>query len=130
MSSVNKTFLIGNLGRDPEIRTTKNGTKVANFSLATQRRVKQGDKWDNVTDWHNVTCYAKTAEVCEKFLLKGKQVYVEGSLRTDSWEKDGNRHSKTVVVAQNIQMLGKRDEGKSDSRATKESDYSSEDIPF
>lgn len=134
MPSVNKVMLIGNVGRDPEIRTTNKGVKVANFSIATQRRVKQGDdKWDNVTDWHNITAYAQSAEICEKYVSKGKQIYVEGNLRTDSWEKDGKRHSKTVIVSNNIQLLGKKEDSKKSSPSpapAKSADYSDEDIPF
>lgn len=131
MGSINRVFLIGNLGKDPEIRTTKSGTKVSNFSLATQRRTKQDEKWESVTDWHNVTCYAQTAEICEKFLSKGKQVFVEGMLREDRWERDGKRHSRVVVVANNLQLLGKReDSGKGSPASEVKSDYSDEDIPF
>lgn len=132
MGSLNRVMLIGNVGGDPEIRATNKGIKVANFSVATQRRIKkESDKWDSVTDWHNITAYAQSAEICEKYVSKGKQIYVEGNLRTDSWEKDGKRHSRTVIVAQNIQLLGKREDSNKDSPAPiKKSDYSSEDIPF
>jgi single-strand DNA-binding protein len=131
MSSVNKVLLIGNVGRDPEVRTTTKGVKVVNFSMATQRRVKQkDDKWESLTDWHNITAYAKSAEICENYVFKGKQIYIEGSLRTDSWEKDGKKHSKTVVVANNIQLLGKKESDKKEAPAPAKTDYSDEDIPF
>lgn len=132
MSSVNKVMLIGNVGRDPEVRTTTKGIKVVNFSMATQRRVKQkDDKWESLTDWHNITAYAKSAEICEKYVTKGKQIYVEGNLRNDNWEKDGKRHSKVVIVINNIQLLGKKEESKNDlSAPVKKSDYDDSDIPF
>ena len=130
MGSINKCLLIGNAGRDPEVRTTTKGTKVVNFSLATSRRAKEGDDWKNVTTWHNITAYAQTAEICEKYITKGSQVYVEGSIRDDSWEdKDGKRHNKTVIIANNIQLLGKKDDNKPNLEV-KKTDYSDKDIPF
>lgn len=133
MASVNRVLLIGNVGKDPEIRSTAKGTKVANFSLATQRRIKKDEDWENVTDWHSITAYSKSAEICEKYITKGKQVFVEGSLRNDSWEgKDGRRQSKTVIIVNNLQLLGKREDSKRDSSPATEAkpDYSDEDIPF
>jgi single-strand DNA-binding protein len=111
MSSVNKVILIGNLGKDPEIRYINENTPVANFSLATTEsyKDKNGQRQD-ITEWHNIVAWRSLAEISEKFLKKGKQIYVEGRIRTRSWDdKDGNKRYTTEIVAETIQMLGKRE---------------------
>ncbi len=109
---INKVLLIGNLGSDPQMRYTPNGTAVANFSLATNESYtdKDGNRQEQ-TEWHRIVAWAKLAEICGQYLTKGKQVYVEGKLRTRSWEQDGVKRYTTEVVAQNIQMLGSRQDG-------------------
>ena len=106
--SVNKHILIGNLGKDPEVKTLENGTKVANLSLATTHKYK-GEK---ETDWHNVVAFGKSAEVIEMFVTKGSRLYVEGRSRTRVWDdKDGNKRYTTEVVGNQMQMLGRRGSG-------------------
>jgi|TARA_B100000795_G_C22801093_1_gene441958 single-strand DNA-binding protein len=112
MAGVNKVILIGHLGKDPEVRHLENGTAVANFTLATSEsyKDKQGNRIDQ-TEWHNVIVWRGLAEVAEKFLKKGSQVYVEGKLRTRSWEdQTGNKRYTTEIVADNFTMLSKKDE--------------------
>jgi single-strand DNA-binding protein len=111
MASVNKVILVGNLGRDPEIRYTQQGTAVANFSLATTDRFKnRGGEMQERTEWHRIVAWDKLAEICGQYLAKGRQVYIEGRLQTREWEdKDGNKRSTTEIVAQTMQMLGRRE---------------------
>ncbi|MBU0513641.1 MAG: single-stranded DNA-binding protein [Proteobacteria bacterium] len=109
--SVNRVTLLGNLGRDPEIRYTTDGRAIANFTLATSERFKDKDgEWQEKTEWHRVVFFGRTAEVCGEYLHKGKQVYVEGRLQTRKWEKDGEDRYTTEVVGQNLQMLGRVDD--------------------
>jgi single-strand DNA-binding protein len=113
MAGVNKVILVGNLGRDPEVRYTQGGTAVANFTLATTDRFKNRDgEWEDRTEWHRVVFFGRTAEVCGEYLHKGKQIYVEGRLQTRKWEdRDGNERYTTEVVGDRMQMLGRADEG-------------------
>lgn len=109
--SVNKVILIGNLGRDPEIRYLPSGQTVANFSVATTERFKGRDgQMKDQTEWHNVVVYGKQGELCGQYLKKGRQVYVEGRLTTRSWDaKDGSgKKYRTEVVALRVQFLGGR----------------------
>jgi single-strand DNA-binding protein len=109
--SVNKVILVGNLGRDPEVRYLPSGQSVANFSLATTERFKGRDgQMKDQTEWHNIVVYGKQAETCGQYLKKGRQVYVEGRLTTRQWEaKDGSgKRSRTEVVALRVQFLGGR----------------------
>jgi single-strand DNA-binding protein len=111
MAGVNKVILVGNLGKDPEVRHLENGVMVANFSLATTESYKDRNTGERrqVTEWHNVVLWRGLAEVTEKYLKKGNQVYVEGKLRTRSWtDKEGNTRYTTEVVADNMTMLGGR----------------------
>lgn len=109
MAGVNKVILIGNLGADPEVKYLSNGTTVANFRMATsENRVNRssGEK-TTVTEWHRIVAFGRLAEICGEYLNKGKQVYIEGRIRTRSWEgKDGNRRYTTEIVATQMQMLG------------------------
>src|SRR5574341_973471 len=107
MRGVNKVILIGNLGRDPEIRYTTSGQAVSNFTLATTevRPNKSGEK-EEFTEWHRIVAWGRLAEICGEYLSKGKTVYIEGSLRTRSWEdKEGRKRWTTEVFAQNMQIL-------------------------
>ena len=109
MSGVNKVILVGNLGADPTMRYTPNGTAVANFNIATTERFtnKEGEK-ESRTEWHRIVAWARLAEICNEYLKKGKQVYVEGRLQTRSWEdQQGNKKFTTEVVANNMVMLGR-----------------------
>lgn len=105
--SVNKVILVGHLGKDPEVRFTSTGSAVANFSMATSEVWNDRDgKRQERTDWHNIVVWGKQAESCGQYLAKGRQVYVEGSIRTRSYEKDGVKRYVTEIVAQRIQFLG------------------------
>lgn len=119
MSSVNKVILIGNLGRDPELRYTQNGQAVANFTLATTDRFanREGDRQER-TEWHRITVWGKSAENCAQYLSKGRSVYVEGRLQTREWEdKDGQKRRTTEIVAQTVQFLGGRGQAASGAPA-------------
>lgn len=108
MAGVNKVILIGNLGKDPEIRHLENGAVVANFSIATTESYKDrttGERRDQ-TEWHNIVLWRGLAEISEKYLKKGDTVYIEGKLRTRSWEKDGVTRYTTEIVGDNMTMLG------------------------
>jgi single-strand DNA-binding protein len=110
MASVNKVILIGNLGRDPEVRYTPSGTAVANFSLATTENWtnREGEKQSR-TEWHRVVAWGRLGETCGEYLSKGSQVYIEGSIQTNDWEdKEGNKRQTTEIRAWRMQMLGSR----------------------
>jgi len=104
--SVNKAILIGRLGKDPDVRYTPDGAMVTNFSLATDERWKDksGEKVQK-TEWHNVVSFGKMAEICGNYLEKGALVYIEGRIRTRSWEKDGIKRYTTEIVATDMKML-------------------------
>jgi len=107
--SVNKVILIGNLGKDPELKQTSGGTSVAKFTLATNDRFKDKDgNWQDRTEWHNITCWARLAEIASEYLKKGRSVYIEGSLRTDSWDdkQTGAKRSQTYINASDLVLLG------------------------
>ena len=109
MAGVNKAILIGNLGADPELRHTPNGMAVANFNIATteQWTSKNGERSER-TEWHRIVCWGRLAEICNEYLSKGRQVYIEGRIQTRQWEdRDGNRRYTTEIIAQNLQMLGR-----------------------
>jgi len=107
MRGINKVILIGNLGRDPEIRYTTGGHAVVNFTLATKEgRVSKDGGKQEFTEWHRIVAWGKLAEICGQYLSKGKMVYIEGALRTRSWEdKEGRKRWTTEVLARNMQML-------------------------
>lgn len=110
---VNKVILVGNLGRDPEVRSTPSGQPVASFTLATNRRWrdKSGNRQEE-TEWHNIVVWGKQAEIAGQYLKKGKQIFLEGRLQTRSWEdrQSGEKKYKTEIVCDNFQMLGQRGE--------------------
>lgn len=112
MASVNKVILVGNLGRDPEVRYMPNGEAVANFSIATTDswKDKAGNKQEK-TEWHNIVMYRKLAEIAGEYLKKGRPVYIEGRLQTRKWEKDGVTRYTTEIIADSMQMLGGKDGG-------------------
>ena len=120
MASVNKVILIGNLGRDPELRYTQGGQAVANFSVATTEKFSSRDGTPQErTEWHRIVVWGKQGENCAQYLSKGRSVYVEGSLRTQEWEdREGNKRRTTEVVAQRVQFLGSRREGAAGSPPT------------
>lgn len=112
MASLNKVLLIGNLGRDPEVRYMPNGEAVANFSIATTEnwKDKSGTKQEK-TEWHNIVMYRRLAEIAGEYLKKGRPVYIEGRLQTRKWEKDGVTRYTTEIIADQMQMLGGKDGG-------------------
>lgn len=106
--SVNKVFLLGRVGKPVEVRDTDKG-KVATFTLATSEFYKDrdGNKKEN-TEWHNIVAWKGTAEIAEKFVQKGSQIYLEGKIRTRSWDKDGEKRYVTEIITDNIQLLGSK----------------------
>ena len=135
MAGVNKAILIGNLGRDPEIRYTKTGTAVANFTLATSEKWtdKAGQKQDR-TEWHRIVAWGKTGELCAQYLAKGRSVYIEGRIQTREWEdKDGQKRKTTEINASTVTFLGSKDAGNQASSSESSPSPSIEegdDIPF
>jgi single-strand DNA-binding protein len=104
---VNKVILIGNLGSDPELRYTASGTAVARFSIATTEVFtdRSGTRQER-TEWHRIVAWGKLAEICGQYLSKGRQVFIEGRIRSDSWEQEGVKRHSYEIVADNMQMLG------------------------
>jgi single-strand DNA-binding protein len=147
MSGVNKVILVGRLGKDPEVRNLENGASVASFTLATSESYKDrttGEKKE-VTEWHNIVLWRTLAEISQKYLHKGDMVYIEGKLRTRSWEKEGVTRYTTEVVADSMTMLSTKGAGgssggnsspsvasASDSfkAGTAAADTSTDDLPF
>ena len=103
---INKVILIGNLGRDPETRYAQSGSAVTNFSVATSEswRDKTSGEQQERTEWHNIVCFARLGEIAGEYLRKGSKVYIEGSLRTTSWEQDGQKRYRTEIMARELQM--------------------------
>ena len=127
--SVNKAILVGNLGKDPELRYTPSGTAVCTFSLATTDRFKnkQGEQQER-TEWHNIVVWAGLAEICGKYLTKGKQVYIEGRIQNRSYDdRDGNKRYITEIVASEMQMLGRAGEQGGGGRSSSPMDEPSQD---
>ncbi|MBV9495300.1 MAG: single-stranded DNA-binding protein [Acidobacteria bacterium] len=116
MASVNRVILVGRLGKDPEVRSTPSGSNVAKFTIATDERYtdRNGERQER-TEWHNIVAWGKLAEICGQYLKKGKLVYIDGSIRTDSWDdkESGQKKYRTEIIANNMQMLDRRgdDEG-------------------
>jgi single-strand DNA-binding protein len=113
MASLNKVMLIGNLGKDPEVRYTASGQAVASFSVATSEKYKdKSGEMVEKTEWHNITLWGKLAEIAKEYLTKGKTVYVEGRLQTRKWQdRDGRDRYTTEIVGDKMQMLGGRGDG-------------------
>lgn len=115
MAGVNKVILVGRLGKDPEVRNLENGASVANFTMATSETYKDrvtGEKKE-ITDWHNIVLWRGLAEIAQKYLHKGDMVYIEGKMRTRSWEKDGVTRYTTEVIGDNMTMLSTQRSGSS-----------------
>ena len=110
---INKGILIGNVGQDPEVRTLETGVKVARVRLATTERIfnRQTNETTEHTEWHTITLWRGLAEVVDKYVRKGAQIYVEGSLRSREWERDGVKHYATEIVADELKLLGRRQDG-------------------
>ncbi len=148
MSGVNKVILVGRLGKDPEVRTLESGAVVASFSLATTETYKDkttGERKE-ITEWHNISLWRGLAEVAGKYLHKGDQVYIEGKLRTRSWEKDNITRYTTEILGDNMTLLGSKPGGSggnqeyssppktqssgSDDYSRPSSDNTTDDLPF
>jgi single-strand DNA-binding protein len=136
---INKVILVGNVGRDPEIRSTSSGTPVANFRLATNERRKDANgEWVDHTEWHTVVVWGRMVSVVEQYVHKGRQLYIEGALRTREWEqKDGQKRYSTEIHARELKLLGSR--SSSDGGGSSRDDYGSvgqgfpddaDDVPF
>lgn len=110
---INKVILIGNLGRDPETRYSQGGNAVTKFSVATSDswRDRNSGEQQEKTEWHNVVCFSKLAEIAGEYLRKGSKVFIEGSLSTSSWEQDGQKKYRTEIIARDMQMLDSRGGG-------------------
>ena len=134
MASLNRVMLIGNLGKDPEVRFTASGQAVASFSLATSEKFKgKTGEWEERTEWHNITLWGKLAEISGEYLTKGKTIYVEGRLQTRKWQdKTGNDRYTTEIVGDKMQMLSPKGErsGGDSSSAPKSSGSNYEEPPF
>lgn len=133
MRGVNKVIVLGNLGRDPETKYLPSGDAVTTFSVATSEKWKDKSGNDKeVTEWHNIVCFKRLAEIAAEYLRKGSKVYLEGQLRTQSWEKDGTKHYKTEIVARELQMLDGKQEQRpqADARQQFDTPDGKDDIPF
>lgn len=150
--SVNKVILLGNVGKDPEIRSTPGGTMVANFTLATSDRQKDAQgNWQDRTEWHNLVAFSRTAEIIRDYVKKGSKLYIEGKIQTRSWDdkESGQKRYRTEIIVNDLSLLSGRDEAGAGgySRASSSSSYdqrppagqddlsqsaeiSDEDIPF
>lgn len=134
MAGVNKVILVGNLGKDPEIRHLEGGASVAKFPLATTESFKDkaGQRIEQ-TEWHNIVMWRGLADIAEKFLKKGMTIYIEGKLRTRSWDdKEGHKHYTTEVVADNFTILSKRENNTASGKDESESisPKTGDDLPF
>lgn len=147
MSGVNKVILVGHLGKDPEVRHLEGGTTLVNFPLATSESYSKDGKKIEQTEWHNIVMWRGLADVAAKYLQKGKQVYIEGKIRTRNYEdKEGNKRYVTEIIAENFTMLSRRSDGEhnenqqqsnTQSQSTKPekqlvdfNDDGSDDLPF
>ena len=108
---INKVILVGNVGLDPEVRTLETGVKVARLRLATTERIfnRQTNETNEHTEWHTITLWRGLAEVVDKYVKKGSQLYIEGRLRSREWERDGQKHYATEIVADELKLLGRRE---------------------
>ena len=117
--SVNKVILLGNIGKDPEVKFLPSGSAVATFSIATSERFKdKGGEWQDRTEWHNLVAFGKVAEIIRDYVKKGAKLYVEGSLRTQSWDDktSGQKRYKTEIVVNDLSLLSGRGEGERAAR--------------
>jgi len=111
MASINRVVLVGNLTRDPELRTTPSGTPLCKLGIAVNDRIKQGEEWVEKANFFDVTVWGNQAESCSRYLAKGRQVAIDGRLDHQTWEKDGQKRSKVEIIAQNVQFLGGKQDG-------------------
>jgi len=125
--SVNKVILLGNVGKDPEIRSTPGGTMVATFTLATSDRQKDAQgNWQDRTEWHNLVAFTRTAEIVRDYVKKGSKLYIEGKIQTRSWDdkESGQKRYRTEIIVNDLSLLSGRDEGGSSSGYSRQSSSS------
>ena len=125
---VNKVFLLGNVGKDPEIRSTQSGMTIASFSLATAERSKgQDGQWADKTEWHNIVCFQRTAEIVRDYVKKGTQLFIEGKIQTRSWDDkaSGQKRYMTEILCNDLSLLGGRGAGEPGGGASARSSASS-----
>ncbi|MFA6335158.1 MAG: single-stranded DNA-binding protein [Bacteroidales bacterium] len=133
--SLNKVMLIGNVGKDPEIRHLENDSMVASLTLATSERFKdKNGEWQEQTEWHNIVCWRTLAERVEKYVKKGSQLFVEGRIRTNNWvDQSGQKRYSIEILADNIQLLGKRPESATPAQSIQQivapTEAANEDLP-
>ena len=145
MSGVNKAIIVGRLGRDPELKYSQNGNAFCQLAVATSEKWRDNSGQDHErTEWHNVTAFGKQAENCAQYLTKGSQVYVEGRIQTDSYEKDGIKRYSTKIIAQSVQFLATPGGGQGGGQQRQQAapqqrqqpqpqqggEYEGDDIPF
>jgi single-strand DNA-binding protein len=126
MAGINKVILVGNVGRDAEVRYTQGGTAVASFSIATSESYtdKTSGQRQEKTEWHNIVCWNRLAEIAGQYVVKGRQLYVEGRLQTRDWvDPQGVKHYKTEIVAQTFQLLGRREDAPGGGGGTGQGSY-------
>jgi len=135
---MNKVFLLGRLGKDPELKRSQSGTAFCNFSIATTERKKEGDAWVEYTEWHSITTFGKIAENCAQYLKKGSQVAIEGSIRTRKWEnKDGETRYSTEIVGSTVEFVANKNAIKEDDstksvnkKEQNQTQLELDDVPF
>ena len=142
--SVNKVILVGNVGKDPEVKYSPSGTPIAKFSLATNEKYKdRSDEWQERTEWHNIVAWQRLAEIVGEYVKKGAKLYIEGKLQTSSWEdrESGTKKYRTEIVARDLVLLGSHENSSSDDRHKRNgnqheaahassAESTDEDIPF
>lgn len=135
---MNKVFLLGRLGKDPELKRSQSGTAFCNFSIATTERKKEGDAWVEYAEWHSITTFGKIAENCAQYLKKGSQVAIEGSIRTRKWEnKDGETRYSTEIVGSTVEFVANKNAIKEDDstksvnkKEQNQTQLELDDVPF
>jgi single-strand DNA-binding protein len=130
MPSFNRVILVGNITRDVELRHIPSGTAVTDLGLAVNDRVKKGDEWIDETTFVDVTLWGRTAEVASQFLSKGSAVLIEGRLKLETWEKDGQKRSKHKVAGDRLQMLGSKGDGNSAPAPMRHDEPENGDVPW
>jgi len=133
MKSLNKVCLIGNVGKDPEVRSSQSGSLISNFSIATSDRQKDAQgNWQDKTDWHNLVAFSRTAEIVRDYVRKGSKLYVEGKLSTSSWEDktSGQRKYKTEIIVNELIMLSDRGTAPAATTTPEPEGIEDSDIPF
>ncbi len=128
--TVNKAIIIGRLGKDPDMRYAPSGTAIANFSVATNSNFKDNEgNWNEKTEWHNIVTFGRQAEFAGEYLKKGKLVYIEGRLQTSSWEdQNGQKRYKTEILANSLQLLGSKSDGKSTPDRPEKANEQADDV--